>query len=626
MTTCLVCQSACTRFSKVDGHQFFACTGCGLIQIDPAVIHRIDAGEAVFAYDKAYWDNEMASARERAFGIALARAAEVFLCSRREILRFLDIGTGPGAFLDAVAMYLPQISHRFHGVELFPPPEKDCTQHPNYRIGRVKDYAPGSIDGGMCIEVLEHLTPQQASGLLGEIASAGSNEACFLINTGLADYTRTECPEYLDPVGRGHIVSWTVAAVNQLAAPHGLVASAIPGRNWCFLLEKAAAPRPSIEERTASPLPENLAALHCPQAPASPIALLGRTALSEAHYYDQFLSRAKWAVSLQEELQKRSAVPAAASVRRLLRRVPGSRRARDTLRRLHSRFGPQLAHKPPAPFSAYPPERYFRFHSRAEWAALVQKQPEDFSAGRGRQIVNCARSLGISSRFLGVISANEIQMVGDEPREGLLARGFNPRQRAVMDIFAGDPRAQDVHACCIYAHEGVTNFALLLRGRYPRFIGSEFAADETAAARIWPVPSIDIMQSGFPADSFDFVLSNEVLEHVPDLDAALLDTARILKPGGRFIATFPFHWENDETLVHARLVEGTVEHLLPPEYHGNPVDPDGGSLVFQIPGWDILERCRQAGFADAVMGFYSSGPAGITSRDLPGIFVLEAER
>jgi len=195
-----------------------------------------------------------------------------------------------------------------------------------------------------------------------------------------------------------------------------------------------------------------------------------------------------------------------------------------------------------------------------------------------------------------------------------------------MDIFAGDPRAQDVHACCIYAHEGVTNFALLLRGRYPRFIGSEFAADETAAARIWPVPSIDIMQSGFPADSFDFVLSNEVLEHVPDFDAALLDTARILKRGGRFIATFPFHWENDETLVHARLVEGTVEHLLPPEYHGNPVDPDGGSLVFQIPGWDILERCRQAGFADAVMGFYSSGPAGITSRDLPGIFVLEAER
>jgi 2-polyprenyl-3-methyl-5-hydroxy-6-metoxy-1,4-benzoquinol methylase len=626
MTNCLVCQSACTRFSKVDGYQFFACTGCGLLQIDPAVISRIDSGETVFAYDATYWDKEMESARERAFGIALARAAEVFLCSRREILRFLDIGTGPGTFLDAVAIHLPQISDRFHGVELFPPQEKDRSQHANYRIGHVRDYAPGSIDGGMCIEVLEHLTPRQATGLLAGIAAAGSDGSCFLINTGLADYTRTECPEYLDPAGRGHITSWTVAAVNQLAAPYGLVASAIPGRNWCFLLEKASAPRPSIEERAASPLPENLAALHGAQAPASPVALLGRTALREAHYYDQFLSRTQWAMALQEELQKRAVVPGARSVRRLLRRVPGSRRARDTLRRLGGRLGQQRAHKPPAPLAAYPPERYFRLRSHAEWAALVQKQPEDFSPGRSRQILNCALALGISSRFLGAIDPNEIQMVGDEPREGLLARGFNPRQRAALDIFAADARAQDVHTCRIYAHEGITNFALLLRGRYPRFVGSEFAADETAAAQIWPIPSIDIAHSGFPAGSFDFVLSNEVLEHVPDLDAALLDTARILKPGGRFVATFPFHWDSDETLIRAKLAGGVVEHLLPPEYHGNPIDPEGGSLVFQIPGWDILQRCRQAGFADAVMSFYSSGPAGITSRDLPGIFVLEAER
>jgi hypothetical protein len=117
-----------------------------------------------------------------------------------------------------------------------------------------------------------------------------------------------------------------------------------------------------------------------------------------------------------------------------------------------------------------------------------------------------------------------------------------------------------------------------------------------------------------------------VLEHVPDLDAALRDTARVLKSQGRFIATFPFDWGNETTLTRAMLVDGEVKHLLPPEYHGNPMDPEGGSLVFQIPGWDILARCRNAGFRSAWVSFYSSGLAGITAGDVPGIFILEAER
>lgn len=242
----------------------------------------------------------MTSARERAFGVAIARTAEVFLCCRRPIKQFLDIGTGPGLFLDAVSVYLPNISNWFHAVEQFPPYEH--SRHPNYLIGHVKDYSASSFDAGICIEVFEHLTPRMVDALLGEIASISRTEACFLINTGLADYTRNDCPEYLDPVGRGHIMSWTVPAINHLARSHGLVASAIPGRNWCFLLEKAEGPRPSISDRLAQPLSENLSALYMPNARASPIALLGEIALRESYYYDQFLSRTNWAIALSDEV------------------------------------------------------------------------------------------------------------------------------------------------------------------------------------------------------------------------------------------------------------------------------------------------------------------------------------
>jgi ubiquinone/menaquinone biosynthesis C-methylase UbiE len=43
----------------------------------------------------------------------------------------------------------------------------------------------------------------------------------------------------------------------------------------------------------------------------------------------------------------------------------------------------------------------------------------------------------------------------------------------------------------------------------------------------------------FDDDTFDFVYSNSVLEHVRDLDSALLEVRRVLKPGGASLHLFP---------------------------------------------------------------------------------------
>ncbi len=43
----------------------------------------------------------------------------------------------------------------------------------------------------------------------------------------------------------------------------------------------------------------------------------------------------------------------------------------------------------------------------------------------------------------------------------------------------------------------------------------------------------------FPSESFRSIISNCVLEHIPDLDAALDEIARVLMPGGLFALTVP---------------------------------------------------------------------------------------
>ncbi len=66
----------------------------------------------------------------------------------------------------------------------------------------------------------------------------------------------------------------------------------------------------------------------------------------------------------------------------------------------------------------------------------------------------------------------------------------------------------------------------------------------------------DAMRLPFSADSFDTIVSMDVLEHIPDDALALREFHRVLKPGGRVLLTVPAYphlWsEHDVALMHFR--------------------------------------------------------------------------
>ena len=81
------------------------------------------------------------------------------------------------------------------------------------------------------------------------------------------------------------------------------------------------------------------------------------------------------------------------------------------------------------------------------------------------------------------------------------------------------------------------------------------------------------------------------------------------------VFTVPFSHGSADHIVRARMgADGAVEHLLPPEYHGNPLTT-AGCLCFYHFGWKMLDELRRIGFVEAKAHFYWSQELGYLGGD-----------
>lgn len=188
------------------------------------------------------------------------------------------------------------------------------------------------------------------------------------------------------------------------------------------------------------------------------------------------------------------------------------------------------------------------------------------------------------------------------------------RLRRSYDVFVEDacPYLNDD----IYITEQVTPFYDYLAEVYPNLIGSEYLADKCSfGSELDGIRNETMSDLTFEDNSFDHVLSFECLEHIPNFIEPLQETYRVLRRGGKFVFSVPFLNNVYPNLIRAVIDEsGAVQHILPPEYHGDPLDNEG-ILCFTHFGWELLDILREdIGFSDAYASLSWSASYGYLGR------------
>jgi SAM-dependent methyltransferase len=133
-------------------------------------------------------------------------------------------------------------------------------------------------------------------------------------------------------------------------------------------------------------------------------------------------------------------------------------------------------------------------------------------------------------------------------------------------------------------------FTNKLRTQAPGYSSSQFLPGIPRGEMVGDIRNEDLRALTFSGSSLDLLVTQDVLEHVPNPDSAFLEIARVLRPGGIHIFTVPVYAKPTRERARQR-ADGSIELLDTPEYHGNPVDPNG-SLVITEWGPDLLDRIR----------------------------------
>jgi len=110
----------------------------------------------------------------------------------------------------------------------------------------------------------------------------------------------------------------------------------------------------------------------------------------------------------------------------------------------------------------------------------------------------------------------------------------------------------------------------------------------------------DLQALSFPDNTFDLVITQDVLEHVREPTLALSEIRRVLKPDGYHVFTVPLNLAQKETVPLVDVSSEEDRLLGPPVYHNDSIRLRG-ALAYNDFGRDLLETIDSQGMETRVI-------------------------
>lgn len=183
---------------------------------------------------------------------------------------------------------------------------------------------------------------------------------------------------------------------------------------------------------------------------------------------------------------------------------------------------------------------------------------------------------------------------------------LNNRMRSAIHLFLEECQPQKNSE--IYLTEQVTPLYHYFKKNFPNATGSEYLEAKIPYGSLTEdgIRNESLIGLTFDDGEFDFILSFDVLEHIPDYKKAFAECYRVLNQNGKMLFTVPFCKWSERNIIRAKIDDtGKIVHLEEPVYHGDPLN-DEGILCFQDFGWEMLQELKVVGFSNVKAVIYGS--------------------
>lgn len=158
---------------------------------------------------------------------------------------------------------------------------------------------------------------------------------------------------------------------------------------------------------------------------------------------------------------------------------------------------------------------------------------------------------------------------------------------------------------------------------YSEYFGREYKSGEM----VNDIRHEDLQATSFADESFDIILTCDVFEHIPNAIIAEREVVRILKANGIYCFTVPYIPDGDSDLILAEAAgDGEIQYFAEPQYHGDPVRPDEGILVYRLFSFrDLKQRFEALGCTFRSYRFWSKALGIIDANGWVQIAIKETE-